>query len=201
MAEQLAVPLEAVEAALLRVQELEPPGVGARDLPESLMIQLRLAGDKTTPWPRSIVAGAFRGVQAEAVPGDRARAEGHADRTSKTPDGTSRGLNPAARRPAGPGRCPVRRAGPGRREGGRPVRGLAVGWQRSPAAREPEVPGDPAARTRVRRRREREKAAAGEAQPGRERPASRARPLRKRRSRPNGPRTVTAPRRGAGRRK
>jgi RNA polymerase sigma-54 factor len=45
VAEELGVAVEATEAALRRIQELDPPGVGARDLPESLMIQLRLHGE------------------------------------------------------------------------------------------------------------------------------------------------------------
>jgi RNA polymerase sigma-54 factor len=44
VAEQLAAPPEVVERALRAVQELEPPGIGARDLPESLLIQLRQSG-------------------------------------------------------------------------------------------------------------------------------------------------------------
>jgi RNA polymerase sigma-54 factor len=44
VAEQLGVTPEAAENALRRIQELEPSGVGARDLPESLVIQLRQLG-------------------------------------------------------------------------------------------------------------------------------------------------------------
>jgi RNA polymerase sigma-54 factor len=58
VAEQLAVPPEAVEEALRHVQELDPPGVGARDLPECLMIQLRLLGREDSLAGR-IVAGHF----------------------------------------------------------------------------------------------------------------------------------------------
>jgi RNA polymerase sigma-54 factor len=44
VAEQLGVTPEAAGQALLRIQELEPSGVGARNLPESLVIQLRQLG-------------------------------------------------------------------------------------------------------------------------------------------------------------
>jgi RNA polymerase sigma-54 factor len=44
VAAELAVSEAAVEAALAKVQELEPPGIGARDLAESLRVQLRQAG-------------------------------------------------------------------------------------------------------------------------------------------------------------
>ena len=40
VAEDLGVDPELAEKALLKIQELDPPGVGARDLPESLLIQL-----------------------------------------------------------------------------------------------------------------------------------------------------------------
>jgi RNA polymerase sigma-54 factor len=42
IATELAKSIESVEAALKKVQQLDPPGIGARDLPESLLIQLRL---------------------------------------------------------------------------------------------------------------------------------------------------------------
>lgn len=44
VAGELGVSEQAVEAALARVQELEPAGIGARNLAESLLIQLRQAG-------------------------------------------------------------------------------------------------------------------------------------------------------------
>ena len=44
VAEELAVTPEAALKALGKVQELDPPGIGARDLPESLLIQLKLLG-------------------------------------------------------------------------------------------------------------------------------------------------------------
>jgi len=48
VADELATPVESVEAALRRVQELDPPGIGARNLPESLLIQLRSLGREDT---------------------------------------------------------------------------------------------------------------------------------------------------------
>ncbi len=42
--QELGIELELAEAALKKVQELEPTGVGAKDLPDSLMIQLRASG-------------------------------------------------------------------------------------------------------------------------------------------------------------
>jgi RNA polymerase sigma-54 factor len=48
VAAELGASLESVEAALVRIQELDPPGVGARNLPESLIIQLRLLGREDT---------------------------------------------------------------------------------------------------------------------------------------------------------
>jgi RNA polymerase sigma-54 factor len=44
VADQLGASREAVEAALRRVQELEPSGIGARDMPECLLIQLKAQG-------------------------------------------------------------------------------------------------------------------------------------------------------------
>jgi len=44
IAAELGLPEETVLAALARVQELDPPGIAARDLPEALAIQLRQAG-------------------------------------------------------------------------------------------------------------------------------------------------------------
>ncbi|HMB71823.1 MAG TPA: RNA polymerase sigma-54 factor [bacterium] len=44
VADQLGVTVEAAEAALRRIQELEPSEIGARNLPESLVIQLRQLG-------------------------------------------------------------------------------------------------------------------------------------------------------------
>lgn len=44
VAQQLAVLPEVVERALRHIQELDPPGVGARDLRECLLIQLRQLG-------------------------------------------------------------------------------------------------------------------------------------------------------------
>jgi RNA polymerase sigma-54 factor len=44
----LAVSQEAVERALRAIQSLDPPGIGARNLPESLLIQLRAEGKEGT---------------------------------------------------------------------------------------------------------------------------------------------------------
>jgi RNA polymerase sigma-54 factor len=41
VAQRLGAPIEAVEAALRRVQSFDPPGIGARDLPECLALQLK----------------------------------------------------------------------------------------------------------------------------------------------------------------
>lgn len=49
MAAALDIPGEAVEKALEKVQMLDPPGIGARDLRESLMIQLRDKGLEDHP--------------------------------------------------------------------------------------------------------------------------------------------------------
>ena len=40
------VPVEDLERILLKVQKLDPPGVGARDLRECILIQHRATGDK-----------------------------------------------------------------------------------------------------------------------------------------------------------
>lgn len=40
---------EVVEQALRRIQELDPPGVGARDLRECLLLQLRVLGEQDSP--------------------------------------------------------------------------------------------------------------------------------------------------------
>ncbi|HEU5379270.1 MAG TPA: RNA polymerase factor sigma-54 [Ktedonobacteraceae bacterium] len=45
IAEQLAVPLERVAYVLSQLQTLEPPGIGARDLRECLLIQLHALGE------------------------------------------------------------------------------------------------------------------------------------------------------------
>jgi RNA polymerase sigma-54 factor len=44
VADQLGAPREAVETALRKIQELDPPGIGARDMPECLLIQLKALG-------------------------------------------------------------------------------------------------------------------------------------------------------------
>jgi RNA polymerase sigma-54 factor len=44
IARQSGVPLEVVERTLVRVQDLDPAGVGARDLRECLLIQVRILG-------------------------------------------------------------------------------------------------------------------------------------------------------------
>jgi RNA polymerase sigma-54 factor len=58
VAAELGTSVESVETALARVQELEPPGVGARNLPECLLIQLRQLGREDSLAGR-IVAGHF----------------------------------------------------------------------------------------------------------------------------------------------
>jgi RNA polymerase sigma-54 factor len=49
IAESLDVPVERVAAVLAKIQTLEPPGIGARDLRESLLIQLRDKGFEEHP--------------------------------------------------------------------------------------------------------------------------------------------------------
>jgi RNA polymerase sigma-54 factor len=51
IADQLAVPLERVEYVLHQLQTLEPPGIGARDLRECLLIQLHALSEQATPPP------------------------------------------------------------------------------------------------------------------------------------------------------
>ena len=48
LASELQAPIDAVEAVLKVVQRLDPPGVGARDLRECLLIQLELRGERDT---------------------------------------------------------------------------------------------------------------------------------------------------------
>jgi RNA polymerase sigma-54 factor len=45
LAEEFSIPLEELERALEIVQSLDPPGVGARNIQECLIIQLRIKGD------------------------------------------------------------------------------------------------------------------------------------------------------------
>ena len=49
MADVLGVEPDLIERVLMKVQTLDPPGIGARDLRESLMIQLREKGMDDTP--------------------------------------------------------------------------------------------------------------------------------------------------------
>jgi RNA polymerase sigma-54 factor len=51
VAEHLHVPVERVEYVLSQLQTLEPPGIGARDLRECLLIQLRALSELTEPHP------------------------------------------------------------------------------------------------------------------------------------------------------
>ncbi len=46
IAEKAKVPLEKVEAVLGRIQRFDPPGVGARDLKECLLLQIRFCGEE-----------------------------------------------------------------------------------------------------------------------------------------------------------
>lgn len=66
IASALGVPEDAVLAALERVQELDPPGIGARGLPESLAIQLRQAGREDSLAMR-IVTGHFEAFKQRQV--------------------------------------------------------------------------------------------------------------------------------------
>ncbi len=43
------IEIDEIEAVLHRIQNFDPPGIGARDLQENLLLQLRLL-DKNTPW-------------------------------------------------------------------------------------------------------------------------------------------------------
>lgn len=49
LSKELDIALDEVESVLKRVQNFDPPGVGARDLPENLLLQLRFC-DADTPW-------------------------------------------------------------------------------------------------------------------------------------------------------
>ncbi|HEX6544018.1 MAG TPA: RNA polymerase factor sigma-54 [Ktedonobacterales bacterium] len=62
VAETLSVSLERVESALSLLQSLEPPGIGARDLGECLLIQLRLfeARGEVCPLSAQLVTGYMR---------------------------------------------------------------------------------------------------------------------------------------------
>lgn len=51
VAEHLHVPVERVEYVLNQLQSLEPPGIGARDLRECLLIQLRALRELAAPHP------------------------------------------------------------------------------------------------------------------------------------------------------
>lgn len=51
-----AVTMPELEAALRRLQELDPPGVGARTLEECLLLQLQESTEATAPLARSLVA-------------------------------------------------------------------------------------------------------------------------------------------------
>lgn len=57
-AQALLLPVEEVERAVARVQALDPPGVGARDLRECLMLQAREKGE-AFELPRAILADHF----------------------------------------------------------------------------------------------------------------------------------------------
>ncbi len=57
-AEALGKPLEEVERAIARIQTLDPPGIGARDLRECLMIQAREKGEEYA-LPLKILADHF----------------------------------------------------------------------------------------------------------------------------------------------
>lgn len=58
----LAVSMEVVERALRAIQSLDPPGIGARNLPESLLIQLR-AEEKEGTLPYVIVEQHFEALK------------------------------------------------------------------------------------------------------------------------------------------
>ncbi len=61
-AETLRVPVERVEVALAALQTLDPPGIGARDLRECLLIQLRVfeERDEAPPLARQLVQDYLR---------------------------------------------------------------------------------------------------------------------------------------------
>jgi RNA polymerase sigma-54 factor len=69
VAAQLAVPEEMVLTALEKIQELEPVGVGARDLTESLRIQLRQRGRQDSLAGRIVADhfGAFKQKQYQEI--------------------------------------------------------------------------------------------------------------------------------------
>jgi RNA polymerase sigma-54 factor len=61
-AETLRVPVERIELALSALQALDPPGIGARDLRECLLIQLRVfeERDETPPLARQLILDYLR---------------------------------------------------------------------------------------------------------------------------------------------
>ena len=59
IAQELEVPEELVERALSMIQALDPPGIGARDLPESLLLQLEAKGQGES-LAASIIRGYFK---------------------------------------------------------------------------------------------------------------------------------------------
>ena len=83
IAENLGEPPERVEKVLLIIQRFDPPGIGARDLQECLLIQL---GEKDPIVTAGRVAGAqipigSRGVQHrhQLIPGPQYRRDGICD--------------------------------------------------------------------------------------------------------------------------
>jgi RNA polymerase sigma-54 factor len=64
------VTLEALQAALERVQGLDPPGVGARDLRECLLIQLdaEAAAGRDVTLPRLLVSDHLREIELNHIP-------------------------------------------------------------------------------------------------------------------------------------
>ena len=61
LSETEEIELDEVEAVLYRVQDFDPPGVAARDLQESMHVQLRYY-DEETPWlseARQIISDHF----------------------------------------------------------------------------------------------------------------------------------------------
>ncbi|HKF38210.1 MAG TPA: RNA polymerase factor sigma-54 [Ktedonobacteraceae bacterium] len=55
IAEHLVVPVERVAYVLSQLQTLEPPGIGARDLRECLLIQLRTLSEQEMPHPLAYI--------------------------------------------------------------------------------------------------------------------------------------------------
>jgi RNA polymerase sigma-54 factor len=92
LAEESGIPLETLEAGLTVVQSLEPKGVGARNLEECLLLQLRANGEDT-PLTCAIVEH-YLNALAKSHYSQIARATGAKLEEVRAACHTIRGLNP-----------------------------------------------------------------------------------------------------------